>query len=164
MIAILPAVSKSDFKTISQLAQIIWKEHYYPITGKAHINYMLEKFQSVQAIEDQINTGMAYFILMYKCTPVGYTAFKLEKNDLFLSKLYVLKSYRGKQIGKTAMGFVEKKAKASKLKVIRLTVNVNNTNSIRAYKKMGFKNQGALLTDIGEGFVMDDHEMVKVLF
>ena len=61
---------------------------------------------------------------------------KQETNALFLSKIYVLDNYRGKKIGKHAMQFVENKAKTYQLKSIRLTVNINNTNAIKAYEKL----------------------------
>jgi len=80
---------------------------------------------------------------------------------LFLSKIYVLKHYRGKKIGKRAMAFVEEQAKSCQLKSIRLTVNKHNTDAIHAYQQLGFKNMGSVVLDIGNGFVMDDFEMEK---
>ena len=61
------------------------------------------------------------------------------------------------------MDFIESKAKHYQLKTIRLTVNINNVNAIKAYEKLGFKNVGPLVTDIGNGFVMDDYQMEKAL-
>ncbi|MDD3441568.1 MAG: GNAT family N-acetyltransferase, partial [Kiritimatiellae bacterium] len=42
-----------------------------------------------------------------------------------------------------------------------LTVNKHNTGSIAFYERMGFRKTGALVTDIGHGFVMDDWRMAK---
>ena len=94
---------------------------------------------------------------------VGYISIRKEKEWLFLSKIYVLSDYRGNKIGKTAMQFIEEKAKSYHLKTIMLTVNKNNTNSIKAYEKLGFINVGSVVKDIGNGFVMDDYQMVKRL-
>ncbi|GAA4952879.1 hypothetical protein GCM10023314_28020 [Algibacter agarivorans] len=163
MIEIAIANTTPDFLQIETLADTIWREHYIPIVGKPQIDYMLDKFQSAEAIEQQIIDGFEYFVLNYDKTPVGYISIRKENKALFLSKIYVLSSCRGKKIGKTAMLFIEEKAKDYQLKKIRLTVNINNTNSIKAYEKLGFKNVGPLITDIGNGFVMDDYEMVKVL-
>ncbi len=163
MIEIAIANTTPDYLQIETLADIIWREHYIPIVGKPQIDYMLDKFQSAEAIEQQIIDGFEYFVLNYDKTPVGYISIRKENKALFLSKIYVLSSCRGKKIGKIAMLFIEEKAKDYQLKKIRLTVNINNTNSIKAYEKLGFKNVGPLITDIGNGFVMDDYEMVKVL-
>ena len=40
-----------------------------------------------------------------------------------------------------------------------LTVNKGNENAIAAYLKLGFVRSGELLTDIGNGYVMDDYTM-----
>ena len=164
MIEITIANTAQDYLQIETLADTIWREHYIPIVGKPQIDYMLDKFQSAKAIEKQIEDGFEYFILNYDDIPVGYISIKQETDTLFLSKIYVLSSYRRKKIGKSAMLFTEEKAKTYQLKNIRLTVNINNTNSIKAYEKLGFKNVGPTVADIGNGFVMDDYEMVKELF
>ncbi|GAA4270483.1 GNAT family N-acetyltransferase [Hyunsoonleella aestuarii] len=155
------AHSSIHFEIISQLADSIWREHYIPIVGKPQIDYMLDKFQSAEAIKEQVASGFEYFLIYYNETPVGYISIKKEEKALFLSKIYVLSSYRRKKIGKSSMMFVEEKASYYNLENIRLTVNINNINSIKAYEKMGFVNEGPLVTDIGNGFIMDDYQMIK---
>ena len=44
-----------------------------------------------------------------------------------------------------------------------LTVNRHNAGSIAFYERMGFAVAGALVQEIGEGFVMDDYRMVKAI-
>ena len=62
-----------------------------------------------------------------------------------------------------AMSFVVDKANFLGLSNIYLTVNKDNINAIRTYEKLGFKNIDSLVTDIGNGFVMDDFKMQKEL-
>lgn len=163
MIEIIPANTVQDYLQIEILANTIWREHYIPIVGKPQIDYMLEKYQSAGAIEKQVMDGFEYFLLNYDEVLVGYTAINKESDALFLSKIYVLSNYRGKKIGKAALLFIEEKAKSYHLETIRLTVNINNITSIKAYEKLGFENRGSLVADIGNGFVMDDFQMVKSL-
>ena len=42
---------------------------------------------------------------------------------------------------------------------VYLTVNKNNKTAIRAYEKNGFVITTSVVTDIGQGFVMDDYIM-----
>ena len=42
---------------------------------------------------------------------------------------------------------------------IRLTVKKDNQNSVNAYIKWGFKTVDSVVTDIENGFVMDDYIM-----
>ncbi len=164
MIEITLANTRPGYVLIEELADVIWRNHYVPITGIGQVEYMLKKYQSIEAISIQVEKeGFEYFVLAYEKTPVGYISIRKEEDTLFLSKIYVLSDYRGKKVGKTAMQFIETKAKNYGLKIIMLTVNKNNTNSIKAYEKLGFINVGALVKDIGNGYVMDDYQMKKSL-
>ena len=161
MTEIIIAHTESEFKIIAQLADATWREHYIPIIGVDQVNYMVDKFQTAPAIANQINQGYEYFIINYDKTPVGYISIRKEEDSLFISKIYILSTYRGKQIGKAAMTFITDKAKAYEFNSITLTVNKNNTNAILFYEKMGFINIDSLIIDIGNGYVMDDYKMGK---
>ena len=150
-----------NYKVIVQLADTIWREHYTPIIGIEQVEYMLIKFQSVEAISNQVEQRYEYFIISYQETPVGYLSIIKEKNTLFLSKIYILSDHRGKKIGKTSMQFIEEKARKTDCNKIGLTVNKNNTNSIAAYEKIGFINLGPIIKNIGNGYIMDDYKMEK---
>ncbi|MGB5323368.1 GNAT family N-acetyltransferase [Lutimonas sp.] len=153
----------SDLKLIENMANTIWHEHYTPIIGAEQVKYMLDKFQSAQTMRDQINKGYQYFLINSNENAVGYLSFEKRKNALFLSKIYLLKSERGKGIGRKAMEFVTSVAKGFNCTKVTLTVNRFNQNSIRAYESAGFEKKGALVQDIGNGFVMDDYLMEKPL-
>ncbi len=163
MIEINIAASTTDLLLIEQLAHTIWHEYYVPIIGLDQVVYMLDKYQTVESMKGQIKSGSFYYLIYYNKRSVGYLSFNKEQNVIFLSKVYVLHNFRGKKIGKTAMSFVENMAKESGLSKIQLGVNKYNVNTIRAYEKLGFKNIGPSITDIGGGFIMDDFKMEKVL-
>lgn len=153
--------TENQIEIVESLAREIWTEHYTPIIGRAQVDYMLDRFQSKQAIAEQIKAGVLYFIIKADDEFIGYIAVRPKGRELFLSKIYVKSSRRGKGYGKKAVQFAEKLAKEKDLSKIVLTVNKNNVNSIKAYEKIGFKNVGSLIQDIGNGFVMDDYKMEK---
>jgi len=155
------ANSKTDYLLIEQLADSVWKEHYTSIIGIDQVNYMLNKFQTAAVIETQISQGYQYYILLNNDKHVGYLSIKTDNDALFLSKIYVLKDFRGQGIGKAAMTFIETQAKLKNCAKITLTVNRHNHNSIKAYEKIGFLNTGEIVQDIGNGYVMDDFTMEK---
>lgn len=163
MTTFLKAQDKKAYGVISQLADTIWREHYTPIIGASQVSYMLNKFQSAEAIEMQVNGGMHYYLIFYGSHPAGYFAFEKKIDELFLSKFYVEKTYRGKGIGKAAMALIIREAKHMECTRISLTVNKNNTGAILAYEKLGFHNLGGVVQDIGEGYVMDDFLLIKSL-
>ena len=163
MVHFRQATDANDFIQIARLADTIWREHYTPIIGKAQVDYMLKRFQSGEAIARQVGEAVHYFLILKSGTPTGYLAIEKRGRELFLSKIYLLREYRGLGMGKAAMDFISKKAHELGCDRIALTVNKNNDRSIKAYSKMGFENKGALVTDIGSGFVMDDYLMVRTL-
>jgi diamine N-acetyltransferase len=148
---------------VEALAREIWTEHYVPLIGKEQVDYMLARFQSRQAIREQIRTGIAYFLIREDDAHIGYIAVQPKGRELFLSKIYIKSSKRGLGYGKKAVQLAEKVARDLDLSKIVLTVNKNNVNSIKAYEKIGFKNAGSVIQDIGGGFVMDDYKMEKTL-
>ena len=149
-----------QFKIIAELAEKIWKQHYTPIIGPEQVRYMLQKYQSAEAVKEHIGNGMHYYLLKADRHTVGYLAFSVEENHLFLSKIYLKQEYRGLGYGSSAMNFVKECALSDSCSQIRLTVNKNNARTIKAYEGMGFINEKAVVQDIGQGFVMDDYLMV----
>ena len=123
---------------------------------------MLEKNQSFAAISSQINKDNYRYYLVCKGTKLqGYFAVKIQSDEVFVSKIYVKKSNRGKGVGEEIISFIEKFARENSQNTIRLTVNKNNKNAIEFYKKCGFNVSGTQITDIGSGFVMDDFVLIK---
>ena len=163
MTAITQAHTPTDFEQIADLATVIWTDHYVPIVGAEQIVYMLEKFQSASAIAQQVQEGVSYFMLRYGDAAAGYFSYYPKGESLFLSKLYVLSSFRGRGLAKMALAFITASAAALGCRSITLTVNKNNTGSIQAYEKMGFTKAEAIVMDIGQGYVMDDYLMEKHL-
>ncbi len=155
------ATDSLQFQQVSDLAAIIWAEHYTPIIGADQVIYMLDKFQSVEAIKNQVLEGSEYYVLINEGKPSGYFCVNRKKDSLFLSKLYVLKKCQGKGIGRMAMRYIQRRAEELAYTKITLTVNKYNFNSIKAYEKMGFKKIKALIQDIGNNYIMDDFLLEK---
>lgn len=159
----IPVSTKEHIEIVESLAREIWTEHYTPIIGSKQVEYMLETFQSAEAVTEQIKQGTLYFLIRTGNNFIGYLAVEPRGEELFLSKIYVASGLRGRGYGKKALQFAETLAKERNLKKIVLTVNKNNVKSIKAYEKMGFKNVESLVQDIGSGFVMDDYKMEKIV-
>ncbi len=150
-----------QIEMVESLAKEIWTEHYTPIIGGEQVCYMLDRFQTKKAISDEIGAGVLYFLIESGGESIGYVAVQPKRAELFLSKIYISSANRSSGYGKKAVQFIEKLARKRGLGKISLTVNKNNTASIEAYKKLGFRNLGSLIRDIGGGFVMDDYRMEK---
>lgn len=169
-ITFIPARSEAQIAVIARLAREIWHEYYEPIIGLAQVEYMVGKFQSAAAIGEQVRIGYEYFLMQAdglvqdNSGPTGYLAVQeqLAQDSLFISKLYVHRNTRGSGTGRAAMAFIEQLAQQRGLGRLWLTVNKGNP-AIKAYERMGFQIAESIVMDIGNGFVMDDFRMEKLL-
>jgi diamine N-acetyltransferase len=161
---ILPVQDTAQVREVAAFAREIWEEYYVPLIGRAQVDYMLAKFQSVEAMLEQMQAGYEYFLAQCGDRIVGYFAVKPEiaVKRLFISKLYVHKSRRGSGTGRRCMEFIEQLARGRGLPLLWLTVNKGN-NSVKAYERLGFRIAEEIVIDIGNGFVMDDYRMEKLL-
>ncbi len=156
--SMLEKVSDENLRELSQMADECWHSAYDELLGKDAVDYMLEKFQSVQALRDQIEKeNYIYFYLTQQGEKVGYCGLALQNENLFLSKLYLKEQMRGKGLGGKALGEVIGFARKVGAKRVYLTVNKKNERAIRAYRKFGFTKYGEGVADIGEGYEMDDY-------
>ena len=62
---------------------------------------------------------------------------------------------------KAVFAFLDEQVKINMLQGMYLTVNKYNEHAIDVYKHYGFKIVDSVVTDIGNGFVMDDYIMYK---
>ena len=123
---------------------------------------MLTKLQGASAILSQIGEGQNYFLLQEEDRSLGYLSFQPLDGMLYLSNLSLLQKEGGKGVPPQALEFAKTRARALGLKGIFLRVHKRNP-SVAIYEKLGFRITGPLVTEIGEGFVMDDHRMELAL-
>lgn len=164
-IKIKKASDSDELRQIAVLAKKIWHECFKNIISDAQIDYMVDKFQSFKAMTEQTeNQGYSYFQVFDNDELCGYFAIKPENDSrFFLSKLYLRKDKRGQGIARTMMNRVFEEAKIAGKKSVYLTVNKHNNHATDVYKKIGFRITGTPVTDIGDGFVMDDYVMEYLL-
>ena len=165
MLEMLRVTRSADIDSVVVLAHEIWNKHFVPIVGQEQVDYMLRKFQSARAIARQIAGGYEYYIVMDNGHRVGYFAVVpgTSGSSAQLSKIYVRQEQRGRGLGKAIVAFVEQRCVEMGIRELWLTVNRHNADAIAFYRRMGFSKSEVLVQDIGNGFVMDDYKMVRMI-
>jgi len=158
-----PVSTPEDIAVVARLAQEIWSQHFTPIIGASQVDYMLGKFQSVEAIMSQVDSGWEYYLAVIDNEAVGYAGLvpDISNKRLMLSKIYVRQSARGQGVGKSILDYVERKCRSEGLATLWLTVNRFNDGPISWYQKCGFVTVDEVKKDIGSGYFMDDYIMEK---
>lgn len=156
-----PATS-GDILLIQDLSSRIWREHYPGIITHEQIDYMLGRMYASEVMRDEMeNKGYRYVIVSEGPVPIGYIAYRHDEAEraVLISKLYLLPLYHGKSIGRRMLGTVKDDALKAGAGTLHLFVNKNNVKAIAAYERFGFVKAEAVVSDIGNGFVMDDFRM-----
>ena len=122
---------------------------------------MLGRMYDPEVIRRELAKGVSWELLIRGDQPVGFVscAHDPEQRRLQLHKLYLLPAFHGQGLGRQALQSLQARAGQLGVQEIRLTVNQRNLKAITAYQRAGFQITGAIVTDIGHGYVMDDHVM-----
>ena len=164
-IELVKIINDEQLNILASVANEVWHEFFPCILSEEQIDYMVDKFQSYGAMKKQMEDGYEYYFIKDNDEICGYMGIHEEKEDekLFLSKLYLKKEHRGKgYAGQTLKKLFDMSIKRG-LKMVWLTVNKHNEHTIQVYEHMGFAKARTQVADIGNGFVMDDYIMEKVL-
>lgn len=161
---IIEALSAIDIGILSKTAKEIWNEYFPFLLSQDQIDYMLDKFLSYDVLIEQMQEGYEYYLALDDDNAIeGFFVIHPEKDKLFLSKMYLSKDYRNKGASTPMFDFIENRAQELGLNKIYLTVNKYNKQPMNVYRHRGFEVVDSVVTDIGEGFVMDDFIMEKTL-
>ena len=133
----------------------IWQEVFTPIIGQDQVAYMLRVYQSKENIFKEVQEGACYYGLFLGEECVCYTAYEQKETYLYISKLYIKNSLRGKGYMREIFETYNHLSSILGLKQ-RLRVNQHNAQAISVYEHLGFKKIGTDVADIGNGYIMDD--------
>lgn len=151
--------SEADVRRLTKVAREVWREANVAFCTPEQVEYMIEKFQSFEAISGQLVHGYRYFLIEEGDEILGYFGVQPQGERLFLSKFYILKQNRGRGLFTMGLERMKELCHEDKLESIYLTVNRNNTHAYEVYLAKGFRVIAEECADIGLGFVMDDYIM-----
>lgn len=151
--------SDADVQRLVKVAKIVWREANVAFCTPEQVEYMIENFQSFEAVQGQLLQGYRYFVVEEDGDIIAYFGVQPQGDRLFLSKFYILKEHRGRGVFSLGMEVMVSLCREQELQAIYLTVNRNNTHAYEVYLKKNFKVIDEQVASIGCGFVMDDYIM-----
>ncbi len=159
---IRPATN-DDIPVLRALAHRIWRECYPGIITMQQIEFMLEWMYAGEVIRTELASGIAWD-LAEDDEPIGFASYAMEDDGrVKLHKLYLLPERQGRGLGQRLIAHVMERAAVLGGSEVWLQVNKRNARAIASYEKAGFKVAREAVFDIGNGFVMDDYLMAKVI-
>ena len=115
---------KPDYKLVAKakyihmtadLASEVWHEVYKRYFPAKQLDALIENLQSADAIEEDIDNDVNYFLVFLGSSLIGYFAWKMENTSLHLLHLYLKPEYRGKAIGRDIVASCERLARGAAL-------------------------------------------------
>jgi ribosomal protein S18 acetylase RimI-like enzyme len=156
----------NNFTVIRAIAMEVWPIAYGAILKEAQLNYMMELMYSEDSLQLQANSKKHHFILAKENdVTLGFASYEFnysETKKTKIHKIYVLSSQQGNGVGRKLINYIENEAKNHYQNA--LVLNVNKYNGAQDfYKKIGFTIDHEEVIAIGNGYVMDDYVMQKLV-
>lgn len=132
-------VAKSRYiHLVSELADEIWREVYQKLYPKKQLDAVLDALQSPEAIEEEIDGGTNYFVVLLAGKPVGYFAWKMQNTSLHLVHLYLKPEVRGRGMGRDILQSCERLARADSKGRLWCTVHEKNLPVLGFFKEQRY--------------------------
>ncbi|MDF3026126.1 MAG: GCN5-related N-acetyltransferase [Fluviicola sp.] len=155
-----------DAPAIQEIAETTWPISYAGVISPEQIRYMLDLMYNQMKITTAIrDPQQAFWLAEENGTVLGFCGIEHgypEAGFTRIHKLYILPSTQGSGLGKILLDQVEKEARKNGNSKLHLNVNKRN-KAVGFYHKQGFTTDREEVIDIGNGYVMDDFVMVKLL-
>lgn len=147
LLSIVPAVQK-EMSHIIMLAHRIWPVAYKDILTPEQIQNILRSIYTHENLEKEKSEGHQFWVAYVDGLPVGYASMYAENDIIWIKKLYVDPSVKGRRIGARLMHTGVSPFLPAK--EIRLLVNSNNTPAQGFYTHMGFHKLGEIPVQMGD--------------
>lgn len=154
-------LGKDDIFLVNHLAHKIWPDAFKDILEKNQIDYMLDWMYNIPTLEEQVMTGVLYYIVKENGIAKGFLGVEPNFPDadfLRIHKLYMLPDVQGKGMGRVLLNKAIDVAFDLDLHTIHLNVNRFN-KAVQFYEHCGFKITGEENIDIGKDYLMEDYIM-----
>lgn len=155
----------NEYNIIQDIARKTWPVAYSAILSNLQMEYMLEMFYSIEALNKNADKGDRFLLAKENGIPLGFASYEhnyRSKPVTRIHKIYILPEAQGKGIGKRLMDEIEFLAKKNHSQFLSLNVNRYNKAQL-FYQKLGFEITAEEDVEIGNGFLMEDYIMEKKL-
>ena len=139
---------KPDYKLVAKakyihmtadLASELWHEVYKRYYPAKQLDALVETLQSADAIEEDIDRDVNYFLVFLGDKLIGYFAWKMENTALHLLHLYLRPEYRGKALGRDILASCERLARGEGRGRVSCEVHAKCLPVMQFFKARGYR-------------------------
>ena len=134
-------VAKAKYiHTTAELADELWHEVYKRYYPAKQLDALVEQLQSADAIEEDIDNDVNYFLIVLGGKNSGDFAWTMEITALHLMHLYLKPEYRGKAIGRDIVLSCERLARGEGKGRVWCTVHAKALPVQQFFKALRYRN------------------------
>ncbi|MBQ8429971.1 MAG: N-acetyltransferase [Clostridia bacterium] len=148
----LKTFTEQDFDGLYEFMRPIWHETYGDILPATQIDFLLDKYFSPKGLNAYRMQGYEYF----RIDDIGVLVIQERENEVYLDKLYLLPTARGKGYPEKVFSELLKRGKD-----VVLNVNQGNERAVKCYRKNGFIVEKVIDIDLGNGMINQDYILRK---
>ncbi|MBQ7769740.1 MAG: GNAT family N-acetyltransferase [Clostridia bacterium] len=148
----LKTFTEQDFDGLYEFMRPIWHETYGDILPAKQIDFLLDKYFSPKGLNAYRMQGYEYF----RIDDIGVLVIQERENEVYLDKLYLLPTARGKGYPEKVFSELLKRGKD-----VVLNVNQGNERAVKCYRKNGFIVEKVIDIDLGNGMINQDYILRK---
>ncbi len=139
---------KPDYKLVAKakyihmtadLASELWHEVYKRYYPAKQLDTLVDTLQSADAIEEDIDNDVNYFLVFLGDQLIGYFAWKMENTALHLLHLYLKPEYRGKALGRDIVNTCERLARGESRGRVYCEVHNKALPVMQFFKARGYR-------------------------
>ena len=139
---------KPDYKLVAKakyihaaadLAGELWHEVYKRYYPAKQLDTLVDALQSADAIEEDIDNDVNYFLVFLGDKLIGYFAWKMENTALHLMHLYLKPEYRGKALGRDIVLSCERLARGEGRGRVSCEVHAKCLPVMQFFKARGYR-------------------------
>lgn len=158
---------KLNQENLEELVEIS-KTTYYDTYAKQNTDdniqhYLEESFSIIKLNEELLEKNSEFYFIYFENEVLGYIKINVknaqhhfkESSGMEIERIYVLKEYQAKGIGKEMLNFIINIAKQRLLRYVWLGVWEENKKAINFYMYNGFKIDGSFLFHMGNDIQTD---------
>ena len=154
-----------DVYTLQEISCKTFRETFADTNSPEELQEFLDKAYDVEKLKEELVNGNSQFYFLYfNGALAGYLKLNEapsqteinDKNSLEIQRLYLLREFQGKGLGKELMDKAIELAKAGEKKYVWLGVWEHNEKALAFYKKYGFYKIGSHSFFVGSDEQTDD--------
>jgi diamine N-acetyltransferase len=161
--SITRANTVEQYAVIEALARRIVPDFYAPYFERETAEYLVESAHTAEALEALAGRGYRHYLIESGEAAVGYFSLLEEGAMMLLSHFYLLEEYRGRGLGQEAMDFIHLEAETIGVQKIELFVLRRNKGAVGLYQKNGYIFAAEVMTRLGNGALLKDYLMRKLI-